>query len=308
MYEPMLAIPGSKSDLKREGWIYEPKLDGTRAVLYWDGKPMFVNRRDHEITPRYPEFDFSASIRAKSCVLDGEIVVFDSRGNPSFRLLQKREHVAEGMYHLRSKQHPATYVVFDIIEIEGESLIKMPLAERKKVLERVISEGPTLRRIVSTRDGQALWDLVIERGTEGVMGKKLDSVYEPGKRSVNWIKIKTTVTMDCVIVGYTHEKRIVSSLALALYRGIDLVYVGRVGTGFDEKMLVEIRDLLEPLRTPERPTINDSEHEIIWVRPELCCEVEFLEFTPHEHLRAPVFRRMREDKPPRECTFDQVER
>ncbi len=308
MYEPMLAFAGSRHDLKRKGWIYEPKLDGTRAILYWGEKPKFVNRRDHEITARYPEFDFSSSIKAKSCVLDGEIVVFDTQGNPSFRLLQKREHVAEGMYKLRSKQHPATYVVFDIIELEGKNLTKLPLVERKKLLESVIKEGPTLRRIIFTQDGQALWDLVIARGTEGVMGKKLDSVYEPGKRSVYWMKIKTTVTMDCVIVGYTHEKRVLSALALALYRGEELIYVGRVGTGFDEKMLVEIRDLLEPLRTPERPTANESEHEIIWVKPELCCEVEFLEFTAHEHLRAPVFRRMREDKPPRECTFDQVER
>jgi bifunctional non-homologous end joining protein LigD len=301
----MLAFQGSKSDLARKGFIFEPKLDGTRALCYKDGVHLrFINRRDHEMTPRYPEFQFADLITAKTCVLDGEVVVFDGQGNPSFRLLQKREQATPGMYALRSGQHPATYIVFDILEIDGRDLTGQPLSERKRLLEATVKESANLRRIIYTPDGQKLWDLIYPKGIEGVMAKRVDGTYEEGKRSTSWLKIKTVITIDCVIVGFTHERRAISSLALGVYVGKKLQFVGRVGTGFTEEFLVNLRKTLDGIRMPDPPVVNPPEDETEWVRPEMVCEVEYLEFTPNYHLRAPVFRRLREDKLPTECTLD----
>ncbi len=256
MYKAMLASQGKQEDLDREGYVFEPKLDGTRALCYKDGGIKFFNRRNRDITVRYPELDISSSIRANDCVLDGEIVVFDDAGNPSFRLLQKREQTPPSVYHLRSRQHPSTYVVFDILKLEGRDLTSLPLSERRIVLERVVTEGPFLRKIVQTKEGRKLWDLILDRGVEGVMAKRMDGGYEQGIRSEQWLKIKTTLTADCVVVGYSHEKRAISSLALALYEKDDLVFVGRVGTGFTEDLMEHMVRSLEPLRIDVPPVVN----------------------------------------------------
>ncbi len=301
----MLAFQGSKADLVRKGYIFEPKLDGTRALCYKDGADLkFVNRRYHEMTARYPDFKFASLIGASSCVLDGEVVVFDGQGNPSFRLLQKREQAAPGMYALRSGQHPATYIVFDILEIDGKDITSLPLSERKKILEATVKEGEHLRRIIYTQEGQRLWDLIYPKGIEGVMAKRIDGIYEEGKRSTSWLKIKTVVTIDCVIVGFTHEHRAISSLALAVYVGKELKFVGRVGTGFTEEFLEKLRKTLDKIKVQDPPVADPPEDETDWVKPEMVCEVEYLEFTSNYHLRAPVFRRLREDKLPEECTLD----
>jgi DNA ligase D-like protein (predicted ligase) len=306
MYRAMLASQGRQEDLDREGYVYEPKLDGTRALCYKDGRIKFINRRDRDITERYPELDISSSIRASDCVLDGEIVVFDDAGNPSFRLLQKREQASPSVYHLRSGQHPATYVVFDILRHEGRDLTSLPLSQRRQVLESVIMEGAFIKKIVQTMEGRKLWKLILDRGVEGVMAKRRDGTYEQGVRSQHWLKIKTTLTVDCVVVGYSHEKRAISALALALYENDALVYVGRVGTGFTEAQMEQMVRMLEPLRIDVPPVVNVPEHDLSWVRPEMVCKVEFLELTVNGHLRAPSFRGLRNDKPPKDCGMDQV--
>ncbi|MDD1771248.1 MAG: non-homologous end-joining DNA ligase [Methanomassiliicoccales archaeon] len=302
----MLARLGSTDDLKRTDCIFEPKLDGTRALLYKKGKVKLLNRRFRDITSRYPELEFSKAIKAGSCVLDGELVVFDEKGNPSFRLLQGREQAAPRDYKPRSLLHPATYVVFDVLEVDGKELMGLPLLERKARLDEMVTDTPTIRKIFYTRDGLKLWDLVYKRGTEGVMAKLVDSTYDEGKRSPSWLKIKTNVTVDCVIVGYTHEIREISSIALGLYRDGRLIFVGKVGTGFDEAFLHELKPRLDAIRSDEPTAEEGPEGGIIWVRPEMVCEVEFLEFTGNGHMRAPSFRGIREDKDPKECTFDLV--
>ncbi len=302
----MLARLGSTDDLRRDDCIFEPKLDGTRAILYKDGKNKLVNRRFRDITSRYPELEYSKAIKAKSCVLDGELVVFDQKGNPSFRLLQSREQAAPRDYRPRSQLYPATFVVFDVLEIDGEEVTGLPLMERKARLDEIVTDTPTIRKILFTRDGLKLWDLVYSRGTEGVMAKIATSTYDEARRSPNWLKIKTNVTVDCVIVGYTREIREISSIALGLYRGAKLIFMGKVGTGFDEAFLHELKPRLDKIRS-EVPTAEEGPEEgIVWVRPEMVCEVEFLELTGNGHMRAPSFRGLREDKDPKECTFDLV--
>lgn len=306
MRQPMLAQPGRKEDLGRPGYLYEPKLDGTRALCQKDARLTFVNRRGRDITERYPELDLMADIKAKRCVLDGEIVVFDSKGNPDFRLLQKREHSSTSMRGMLSARHPATYVVFDILEKEGRDLAPLPLIERRKVLLATVTESRSLRAIVSSSDGRKMWELAKQRGIEGVMAKRIDSAYEEGRRSPSWIKVKTTNTLDCLIIGYTSDQRPLSALGLGLIDGRSIVYVGKVGTGFTDAFMQDLKVRLDMLATKEAPVVNPPVNAMIWTRPELVCEVEYLEVTPSLHLRAPSFRRLREDKLPEECTIDQI--
>ena len=307
MYDPMLAAMGSKNDLDRENYIYEPKLDGTRALCYVNSTMRFVNRRGHEITERYPEFAFRDQIKARSCVLDGELIVYDNRGNPSFHLLQKREQSKPAIARFLSIQHPATYVIFDILELEGKELLSTRLDERKKIMHAVLREGHHLQSIAFTKEGKKLWTVVEQRKLEGVMAKRANSYYEPGKRSDAWLKIKALKTIDCVLLGYTSEIRTISALALGLYFGDELKYVGRVGTGFTEKYLEELRPVLDGILADSPPvTIYPSEPAITWVRPELIAEVEILELTRDKHLRAPSFRRLRNDKDIRDCVIEQL--
>jgi len=307
LYKPMLAAMGSKDDLERDGYIYEPKLDGTRALCYVSSTMKFVNRRDHDITERYPEFSFRDQVKARSCVLDGELVVYDKRGNPSFHLLQKREQSMPSVAKFLSIQYPATYVVFDILELEGKDLLSTRLDERKRIMHAVLREGHHVQSIAYTKDGVKLWSVVEKRKLEGVMAKRANSYYEPGKRSDAWLKIKALKTVDCVLLGYTSEIRTISALALGLFFGDELRYVGRVGTGFTEKYLEELRPVLDGMLAETPPVASfPIEPTITWVRPELIAEVEILELTRDKHLRAPSFRRLRNDKDIRDCTIEQL--
>jgi DNA ligase D-like protein (predicted ligase) len=307
LYLPMLAGMGSKKDLEKEGYIYEPKLDGTRALCYVNSTMKFLNRRGHDITDRYPEFSFRDQIKARSCVLDGELLVYDNRGNPSFRLLQKREQSKPSIAKFLSIQHPATYVIFDILELDGKELTITRLDERKKIMHAVLREGHHLQSIAFTKDGRKLWSMVEQRKLEGVMAKRANSYYEPGTRSDAWLKIKALKTVDCVLLGYTSEIRTISALALGLFFGEELRYVGRVGTGFTEKYLEELRPVLDGMLAETPPvTSYPNEPTITWIRPELIAEVEVLELTRDKHLRAPSFRRLRNDKDIRDCVVEQL--
>ncbi|HSV42338.1 MAG TPA: non-homologous end-joining DNA ligase [Methanomassiliicoccales archaeon] len=304
MYEPMLAFLGKRNDLDRDGYIFEPKLDGTRALCYVNEGIRFINRRGRDITERYPEFKFRNDLKARSCVLDGEIVVYNRQGNPSFSLLQKREQSRTSIAHILAANHPATYVVFDILELDGEDLTRTGLEERRDRLQEVLKESAAIQLIVSTKDGQKLWSIVEERKLEGVMAKRIGSPYEPGKRSMAWIKIKALKTIDCVLIGFTSEKRPISALALGLYFGNELRYMGRVGTGFTERSLEQSRPVLDSMMVDEPPVKSYPDHPTIWIRPELVVEIEYLQLTGDGHLRAPSFRRFRDDKGPKECTAE----
>ena len=307
MRQPMLARPGRPEDLSRTGYLYEPKLDGTRALCYKNSRLTFVNRRDRDITDRYPEFDFIHDIKAGTCVLDGEIVVFDSKGNPDFRLLQKREQSSPSMRKALSARHPATYIVFDVLMKDGAELTSLPLLERRRQLQSMITESRPLRTIISSRDGAKLWELAKKRGIEGVMAKRIDSVYEEGRRSPSWLKVKTTSTLDCVIVGYTSELRPLSSLALGLVDASSMIYIGKVGTGFTDAFMESLKRRLDEMTVDQPSVINPPEQQIIWTKPLVVCEVEYLEVTSQLHLRAPSFKRLRDDKLPEDCTLDQIQ-
>ena len=286
----MLAATGTCTALRSKAYIFEPKLDGYRALCEKkEGTLRFLSRNNRDITLEFPELSFGDRIKA-DCTLDGEIVIYDEKGNPSFALMQQRKHL----------RHPPTYVAFDILELGGRDLRRLPLSERKQLLAETIDEGGNLQLMPSTENGEALWNVVKARGLEGVMAKKKESVYVTG-RSRAWLKIKLEKTADCVIVGYATKTREIASLALGLYGGATLTYIGQVGTGFRESLLDKLsKELVRARNDVALPT------NLRPVVPDKVCEVKYLEYTKDGRLRAPVFLRIRDDKSPRECTMDQV--
>ncbi|MGC8812230.1 MAG: non-homologous end-joining DNA ligase [Candidatus Aenigmatarchaeota archaeon] len=313
--KPMLAE--ISKPFNSEEFCFEVKLDGTRTIAYIDKEKKevrFLNRRLKWFQSNYPELQkIYENINANKVVIDGEIVVF-KEGKPDFTALQTREHVDEKLrIKLLSEIMPATYVVFDILHLDGEDLIDKPLIERKKILEKVVKED---KRIMLSSyiigRGEELFEKAREKGLEGIMAKRLDSKYEIGKRSKNWLKIKFLKTLDCVIVGYTKgegwREKYFGALVLACFHKGKLKYVGRCGTGLDEKGYAELTEELKKLkidRCPleEKPKLP-SDLEVSWVEPKLICEVKFMEITKDLQLRAPAFVRLRNDKNLEDCILE----
>jgi bifunctional non-homologous end joining protein LigD len=301
--KPMLARLGTRSDLERNGYLFEPKLDGIRATLVLNkGNQKTFNRSCRDVSARYPEFDFDDAVRAEQCVLDGEIVLYDRKGNPDFTALMKR-HLGTGA--IRAPDRAIRFAAFDVLQMDSQVLTGRPLVERKQVLREMLGSHPHLECTVFTRDSKKLWEFVEARSLEGVIAKREDSRYEPGRRSSSWLKIKAFVTIDAIIVGFTSDKRAVSALALAVYDSDRLRFVGKVGTGMggaDVKMLSE---LLAPDRVDQPPVEHPAGYrDIKWVRPRHVAEIRYLEFGNQGMLRNPSFLRLRTDKTPLECQLE----
>ena len=321
-YEVMLARIGDKEILERKAlttFIFEPKLDGTRVLIYKDGNDIeLINRRGKDITYRYPELlDIVKYIKPESCVLDAELVVLDKDGKVNFNLLQQREQIDNKfLIQLRSKQFPATLFVFDILEKDGTTLVDKPLKERKKELEKSIKNSSIITVCPYTFNGKELWEKVKELGMEGVMAKDLSSKYEQGKRSWSWLKIKNFNTIDAIIIGFTEgtgkREKSFGALLLAAYKENKLIYIGKVGTGFDEKLLESLTKKMKMLKTKKSPLDEEEEEKVkeriktkvVWIKPELIAEVKYLEITKDNELRAPVFLRLRTDKKLNDCVLE----
>jgi bifunctional non-homologous end joining protein LigD len=284
--KPMLAKIGDETVLGASGYIYEPKLDGIRALLHYGKNPTFESRNGKDLTTRFSTIRLP-SLKVSTCVIDGEIVAYDSKGNPDFNLLQN--------------DGPAVFVAFDILEKDGINLQDKPLMDRKKILRQTLKENATVQLIFYTEQGKKLWAAMKKRGTEGVIAKKKDSVYLKGTRSDSWVKIKLLKTVDAIVIGFTEAKRKISSLALGLYDDGSITFIGKVGTGFDEQFIEKFYPQLVKIKTVKK---NEAfPKEIIPVKPRFIAEVEYLEFTPDCKLRAPVFKRLRDDKEISECRF-----
>ncbi len=301
--KPMLARIGSQSDLEREGYIYEPKLDGIRATYVWDdGAFKVFNRSCRDVSARYPEFAFTDALDAENGVLDGEIVLYDETGNPDFTALMQR-HLGTG--RIGRLDRAIRFGVFDILRKDGEDLTGRPLLERKSILSDMITNHPHLELVIHTRESRKLWQFVRQRSLEGVIAKRDDAKYEVGQRSRNWIKIKAFDTLDAIIVGFTSDKRAVSSLALAVYDEGSLRFIGKVGTGLSMNDVKMLRGLLEAAAVDEPPfPAPDGYRDIQWVEPKHVAEVRYLEFGKQGMLRNPSFLRLRTDKTPQECLLE----
>lgn len=288
-------------------------MDGTRALVYKEeNKIKIVNRRGIVLNYRYPELPVSTkNIKAESAVLDTEIVVFDSKGRPDFYLLSEREHVDSKLkVELRAKLHPATIVVFDILKLNSKDLTAEPLIKRKKILKGTVKESERIKLCYYTENGNALWKEIRRMGLEGVMAKKTDSPYL-FERSRLWLKIKNYRTLDCIICGYTtgtgRRKEMGSVITGAYYKG-ELVYTGKLGTGFSAERIGLLLKRLERLKTKcpfkEEPELNLPQGRTpVWVKPEIVCEVKYMNLSKDRIMRTPSFLRLRGDKSPEECVL-----
>ena len=301
----MLATPIDKP-FSQEGWIFELKYDGIRAMVSVAGDGIRITgRRGGDETSRYPEARaIRVGIRARQAVVDGELVVLDADGRPSFERLQQRINVVRAPDVLRvATEHPVTFVAFDLLRLEDRDLLSTELRIRKKTLRETIVDSPHILFAEHVeRDGIALFEEARTSGIEGIVGKRADSVYRPGVRSPDWVKIKSWRSQSCVIVGYTagrgRRSNQLGALILAVFDNGRLVHCGQVGTGFDDKTLRDLKERLRPLVVDVCPldTVPKTSEPATWVKPELVCEVRFSEWTREGMLRHPAFRTLRPDQ------------
>lgn len=292
----------------REGWLFEFKYDGYRLVTgLKDGKPRLISRNGNDLTASFPEVARAIGfLPFENLVMDGEVVVHDDAGLPSFGRLQKRGRLTRRLEIERaSLKYPATLYLFDLLGFESYDLRGMPLSKRKETLRSVLPSVGPLRFSDHIQDrGEALFAQVEAIGMEGMVAKRAASTYQAG-RSEDWIKVRVEHTDDFVVVGFTRPRGGRSgfgALHLAQYDGA-LVYCGSVGTGFSDQVLAETSKLLGGIPRSQAPCVGDTPHgpDDLWVDPEIVCEVKFKEFTEHGFLRHPSFQRFRDDKAPRDC-------
>jgi DNA ligase D-like protein (predicted ligase) len=289
--EPMLAKAGAPFDSDEH--LFEIKWDGTRALAFVDRRGhQLINRRRVDMTGRYPEFDFLATLE-KGTVIDGEMVVLRG-GKPDFSLLQSRDHArSKRKITMGSRATPATFVAFDLLFDCYEVMMDRPLVERRARLREIVAACGNPRLIMSEGvlgGGIAYFDEACKLGLEGVVAKRLHSPYLPGKRTDCWIKIKRQEQYPCAVIGFVPAETAhpdFSALVIATQIGGELTCVGRVGSGFDGKTRDRInRYLWSHLR--EQPVIPTRE-KARWVEPGLYCNVRCMERSSRGQLRAPVF-------------------
>jgi bifunctional non-homologous end joining protein LigD len=310
-YKPMLARP-AEAPFSSADWIFEVKWDGIRAISYVKDGLSVRSRNQKELIDNFPELSELIDL-TQDTVLDGEIVVMKD-GKPDFQtIIQRMQNIKPGDIKYMSIKFPATYIIFDILEKDGKELLDIPLMERKRILKNSVKEGKSAVISLSVEEtGDAYFRAVLEKGLEGIMAKKKQSSYEPGKRSSNWLKIKQAKTCDCVIFGYTKgegdREKTFGSLILGLYDAAGPVFIGKVGTGFSEEDREDMKHSLDKYKVEEETLPGvDREREITWLRPDLVCEVGYQTVTDDGKLRIPVFKRFRGDKDPFECTIDQIQ-
>ena len=297
-------------------FTFEPKWDGVRTIAFVDGGEVRLQTRNLlDCTKQYPEATQAAEALtgAYHAILDGEIVALDPSGVPSFQRLQPRMHVSdESTVRKLRKSTPVIYQVFDILYADGEDLTRKPLRERLRRLDEALTPMGSIRRSEGfPGTGIALFEAAREQGIEGIVAKRLDSIYQPGARSPAWVKIKAFRTMECVIGGWTAGQggrtKTLGALLLGVYRDGKLQPVGHVGTGFDERTLRDLIKILEEHESPTSPfaTMPRTNQPARWCLPELVCEVEYVEITRDGTLRHPTYRGLRPDVHPGDATGEE---
>jgi bifunctional non-homologous end joining protein LigD len=318
--EPMLATLAKSLPRDEDNYGFEVKWDGVRSIAYVDGgRARFESRRGGDITSRYPELrGLGPALGSTAAVLDGEIVAFDGE-RPSFERLQRRMHVSnERAVRRLLGEVPIVYVIFDLLWLEGHSTLALPYRERRKLLDELAPQGPSWQTPAAQEGGgTALLDATKRLGLEGVVAKRLDSVYEAGRRSRAWLKVKNHNSQEFVIGGWAPGKGARSTslgaLLIGYYESTEpdarLRYAGRVGTGLSENELRRLVELLEPLRRETSPfTPAPRVKGAVFVEPELVAEVEFTEWTTAGAPRAPVYLGLRDDRDPRDVVREDAVR
>lgn len=311
--EPMLAQNRDKP-FDSPDFLYEVKWDGIRAMVSLDeGKITIRSRAQRDITNLFPELQIpDQAFRAACGLFDVEIVCLNAQGQPVFEdVLHRLQHRNEASVARARAKHPAVCYVFDCLYVDGRPIVNEPLVRRRAwMVDSIKLPNPAYRPTETIDEGTALYDAARAHGLEGIMAKERNSIYMPGKRTSHWFKIKTRTTIDCIIIGYTkgrgEREATFGALQLGLYKGKQLVYVGKVGTGFDERtakaILAELQKAKRTERLIKEKPIDDA--VTVWIEPQVVCEVQYSSRASTGNLREPVFLRMRPDKLAEDCRID----
>jgi bifunctional non-homologous end joining protein LigD len=318
--KPMLA---KASDLpeRDDHYAYEIKWDGIRAIIYIEGKQLKIfSRNSLDITGQYPELqELANSCKSDRIILDGEIIAFDSHGRPSFELLQQRMNLVSPKSIAKVRQQvPIHFVIFDILALDQCCFFDLSYLERRNKLENLRLNGPHWQTPSYTLGtGAAMLEATRKLGLEGIIAKRLQSTYYPGQRTGDWLKIKNIARQELLIGGWIPGKGNRSGKIGALLVGYydqapiaakkrgsppQLVYAGKVGSGFNEKTLETLKHRLEALSRPNSPFSESTPKLSRFVEPQLIGEFEFTEWTSNHTLRHPVFKGLRLDKEPKLVT------
>jgi DNA ligase D-like protein (predicted ligase)/DNA ligase D-like protein (predicted polymerase)/DNA ligase D-like protein (predicted 3'-phosphoesterase) len=305
-YEPMMAVLTAEP-FDDDDWLFEVKWDGHRCLANLGSSTRLTSRTTRDMTAQFPELiDMHRQLAARNAVVDGEIVALDRDGRPSFERMQDRFHRTPEELARNKGRVPVQFLAFDLLWLDGQPLLDLPLTERRARLVEVLVETSDIRLSqVVEGAGKAFFDQVKELRLEGIVAKRAASPYRPGTRSHDWRKVKALCLQDCVIVGWTPGKggraATLGSLLLAVYDGGRLRYAGNVGTGFTHAFLADLLARLQELQV-DTPQFEGFEGTLRprgarFVRPELVCEVEYLKWTQDDKLRASSFKGLRPDKP-----------
>jgi bifunctional non-homologous end joining protein LigD len=290
---PMFATSVDKP-FNSDEWLFELKLDGFRAVADLRKKPILLySRNGLSLRERYPVVAEALMKQKLDAVLDGEIVLLNEEGKADFQKLQN---------YGNNRNNELVYYAFDILNLNGKDLTGLPLTERKKILKKALKKSAVVRYSDHVEDkGKDFFKLIIDADMEGMMAKKKDSLYTPGIRTKEWLKVKFHKSQEAIIVGFTEPKggRLhFGSILLSQYKNEKLEYIGNAGTGFTDQTLRELMKKLQPLITDNSPFDKKikANGPVTWVKPQLVCEVSYSEITKDGMLRHPVYKGLRPEK------------
>lgn len=302
---PMLATLTGKP-FNGDNWIFEIKYDGYRIIaLIKNKKVKLTSRKQQDYSERYIHVTKELEKKIKNdVVLDGEVLIEDENGISNFQLLQN---------YTRTREGHVIYYVFDILWLDGYSLEKMPLIERKELLKKIIPKNSNFIKYSDhvEKEGKKLFKLAIDKGLEGLIAKKTTSLYYEGERSDDWLKVKTEKRQEVVICGYTEpraSRKYFGALVLGVYEKGKLIYAGHTGTGFDYATLKDTYNLVTKFRQKESPfeDVPKTNMPVTWMKPELVCEIKFSNWTSDGLMRHPVFMGIREDKKAKDVVRESI--
>jgi bifunctional non-homologous end joining protein LigD len=306
---PMLATL-SEQPFSDPNWLFEIKWDGVRALAWIENGELTLRARSgSDITSQYPDLGgLKEAFSGRQAIIDGEIAALNERGHSDFEKLQERMHVRNPSQTLIS-QYPVVYFAFDLLHCDGYDLRGAPLLERKQLLQRLLHGAERIRYSDHLLEkGKELFELAKQNELEGIVAKRIDSRYV-SERSANWLKVKTSKSLDAAVGGWTAPRgagALLGSLLLGLYQGKKLRFIGHAGSGFDAKAHKEVAEALKKLETERSPfdEVPDTNEKATWVKPVLVARVRFSGWTQENRLRHPVFMGLREDKKPEECVWE----